>query len=89
MKAPVVLSCDDNFIPYTAVVAHRIARNASEKFPIIVISDGVTDENKARARRFCPQIHFIEAAPLFDGRPVPARGAFTRANYLRLFQTRC
>jgi len=85
MKTALVLACDDNFIPYTAVVAHRIARNAAEKFPIIVISDGVTDDNKARARRFCPHIHFMEAAPLFEGRPLPARGTFSRAAHLRLF----
>lgn len=85
MKTALVLACDNNFIPYTAVVAKRIVRHAASKFPVTVISDGVSDENKARARRFCPEIHFIEAAPLFAERPLPFRGAFTRANYLRLF----
>jgi lipopolysaccharide biosynthesis glycosyltransferase len=85
MKTALVLACDDRFIPYTAVVARRVARNATEKFPIVVISDGVTDENKAFAKKFCPEIDFIEAASLFEGRPLPARGTFTRAAHLRLF----
>jgi lipopolysaccharide biosynthesis glycosyltransferase len=85
MKTALVLACDDRFIPYTAVVARQIARNAREKFPITVISDGVIDENKALARKFCPEISFIEAAQLFEHRPLPARGTFSRAAYLRLF----
>ncbi len=56
MKTALVLACDDNYIPYTAVVARRIAGYATEKFPIIVVSDGVSDENKALARKFCPKL---------------------------------
>jgi hypothetical protein len=59
MKTALVLACDDRFIPYTAVVARRIARYAAEKFPITVVSDGVSDDNKALALKFCPQISFI------------------------------
>lgn len=85
MKTALVLACDDRFIPFTAVVARRIVRNAAEKFPITVISDGVTDENKRLAKKFCPEISFIEAASLFEGRTLPARGTFSRAAHLRLF----
>jgi lipopolysaccharide biosynthesis glycosyltransferase len=85
MKTALVLACDDRFVPFTAVVARRIVRNAQEKFPITVISDGVSDENKALARKFCPEISFIEAASLFKDRPLPARGTFSRAAHLRLF----
>ena len=85
MKTALVLACDDRFIPFTAVVARRIVRNAAGKFPLTVISDGVTDENKALAQKFCPEISFIEAAHLFEHRPLPARGTFSRAAHLRLF----
>jgi lipopolysaccharide biosynthesis glycosyltransferase len=85
MRTALVLACDDRFIPFTAVVARRIVRHAQEKFPITVISDGVSDENKALAQKFCPAISFIEAAQLFEHRPLPASGTFSRANYLRLF----
>jgi lipopolysaccharide biosynthesis glycosyltransferase len=85
MKTALVLACDDRFIPFTAVVARRIVHHAAEKFPVIVISDDVSDENKALAQKFCPEISFIEAAPLFEHRPLPARGTFSRAAYLRLF----
>ena len=85
MKTALVLACDDRFIPYTAVVARRIVRNTPNKFPVTVISDGVTDDNKARAQRFCPEIVFIEAKPLLDSHPLPVGGAITRASYLRLF----
>jgi lipopolysaccharide biosynthesis glycosyltransferase len=85
MKTALVLACDDRFIPFTAVVARRIARHAAEKFPIMVVSDGVSDENKRLAQKFCPAISFIEAAPLFEDRPLPVGGRITRASYLRLF----
>jgi lipopolysaccharide biosynthesis glycosyltransferase len=85
MKSALVLACDDRFVPFTAVVARRIARYAAKKFPIMVVSDGVTGENKKLAQKFCPEIDFIEASPLFDERPLPAGGRFSRANYLRLF----
>ena len=84
MKTALVLACDDNFIPYTSVVARRISHYATEKFPIIVVSDGVSDENKARAQKFCPQISFIEASSVFtDALPISER--FSRAAHLRLF----
>jgi lipopolysaccharide biosynthesis glycosyltransferase len=85
MKTALVLACDDRFVPFTAVVARRMIRHAQEKFPITVISDGVTDENKALAQKFCPEITFIEASQLFEHRPLPARGTFSRAAHLRLF----
>jgi lipopolysaccharide biosynthesis glycosyltransferase len=85
MKTALVLACDDNYIAFTAVVARRIARHAADKFPITVVSDGVTDENKRFAQKFCPEIGFIEAAPLFEGRTLPVGGPITRASYLRLF----
>lgn len=85
MKTALVLACDDRFVPFTAVVARRIARHAAEKFPIMVVSDGVTDENKALAQKFCPEIDFLEAAAVFEAHPMPAGGRFSRANYLRLF----
>jgi lipopolysaccharide biosynthesis glycosyltransferase len=85
MKTALVLACDDRFIPFTAVVARQIARHAAEKFPIVVVSDRVSDENKALAQKFCAAISFIEASPMFDERPLPAGGRFSRANYLRLF----
>jgi lipopolysaccharide biosynthesis glycosyltransferase len=85
MKTALVLACDDRFIPFTAAVARRIVRHAQEKFPITVISDGVTIENKALARKFCPEISFIEASHLLDARSLPVGGSITRASYLRLF----
>jgi lipopolysaccharide biosynthesis glycosyltransferase len=85
MKTALVLACDDRFVPFTAVVARRIVRHAKEKFPIAVISDGVSDEHKALARKFCPEISFLEASQLFEHRPLPARGTFSRAAHLRLF----
>ena len=84
MKSALVLACDDKFIPFTSVVARRIAHHASEKFPILVLSDGVSDENKARAQSYCPRITFIEAAPLLEGHTLPPGSRFTRAAYLRL-----
>jgi lipopolysaccharide biosynthesis glycosyltransferase len=85
MKAALVLACDDNFVAYASVVARRAAYYAREKFPIIIVSDGVTDENKRLAQKFCPQISFIEAGNLFEGHDFYIRGNFTRATYLRLF----
>jgi lipopolysaccharide biosynthesis glycosyltransferase len=80
-----VLACDDKYLPFTAVAARRIARYATEKFPIIVVSDGVSDENKALAQKFCSQISFIEAASVFGDRELPVNKSFSRAAYLRLF----
>jgi lipopolysaccharide biosynthesis glycosyltransferase len=85
MKTALVLACDDNFIAYASVVARRAARLSSEKFPIVIVSDGVTDENKRLAQTFCPQISFIEASHLFGDRTFYTRASFTRAAYLRLF----
>ena len=85
MKTALVLACDDRFIPYTSVVARRAASYAREKFPIIVVSDGVTDENKALARKFCPQIDFIEASHMLDNRTFFTTEFFSRAVNLRLF----
>lgn len=85
MKTAFVLACDDNFIPFASVAARRVAYYAREKFPIIIISDGVTDENKRLAQKFCPQISFIEASHLFGDRTFFTRAGFTRAAYLRLF----
>jgi len=84
MRTALVLACDDNFVPFTSIVARQISHQASEKFPIIVVSDGVTDENKALARQVCPQISFIEASHLFTGVTLPVGRHFTRATYLRL-----
>lgn len=85
MKTALVLACDDNFVPYTSVVARRVAHLAAERFPIIVVSDGVSDENKRLAQKFCPQISFIEAASAFAGKSLPTTQQFSRAAYLRLF----
>jgi lipopolysaccharide biosynthesis glycosyltransferase len=85
MKTALVLACDDNFIPFASVVARRVAYYAREKFPIVIVSDGVTDENKRLAQKFCPQISFIEASQLFGDRVFYTRANFTRAAYLRLF----
>jgi lipopolysaccharide biosynthesis glycosyltransferase len=85
LKTALVLACDDRFIPYTSVVARRAAAYAGEKFPIIVVSDGVTDENKRLAQKFCPQISFIEASHLLDNRTFFTSEWFSRAVNLRLF----
>jgi lipopolysaccharide biosynthesis glycosyltransferase len=85
MKTALVLACDDNFIPFASVVARRVAYYAREKFPIIIVSDGVTDDNKRLAQTFCPQISFVEASHLFGDRAFYTRASFTRAAYLRLF----
>jgi lipopolysaccharide biosynthesis glycosyltransferase len=85
MKTALVLACDDNFVAYASVVARRAARLSSEKFPIVIVSDGVTEENKRLAQKFCPQISFIEASHLFAEREFYTRKTFTRAVYMRLF----
>ena len=85
MKTALVLACDDRFIPYTSVVARRAAFYAGDKFPIIVVSDGVTDENKRLAQKFCPGISFIEASHLLDNRTFFTSEWFSRAVNLRLF----
>ena len=85
MKSALVLACDDRFIPFTAVVARRIARLAAEKFPIMVVSDGVADENKRLAQKFCSQISFIEATRFLEGHALPVDETITRAAHLRLF----
>lgn len=85
MKTALVLACDDKFIPFASVVARRVADLAREKFPIIIISDGVTDENKRLAQQFCPQISFIEAGNLLNEARFPTPAHFTRATYLRLY----
>jgi len=85
LRNALVLACDDNFIAYTSVVARRIAYNASVKFPIFILSDGVSDENKSLARAFCPQIEFIEASDRFPALELPTGLHFSRASYMRLF----
>jgi lipopolysaccharide biosynthesis glycosyltransferase len=85
MKTALVLGCDDYFIAYASVVAHRTARLSSEKFPIIIVSDGVSDENKRLAQKFCPQIGFIEAGSFFMSHEFHTTEYFSRATYLRLF----
>jgi lipopolysaccharide biosynthesis glycosyltransferase len=85
MKTALVLGCDDNFVAYASVVARRAARLSSGKFPIVIVSDGVTDENKQLAQNFCPQISFVEAGHMFGDRSFFVRANFTRAAYLRLF----
>ncbi len=85
MRNALVLACDDNFIAYTSVIARRIARLAGGRFPIFVLSDGVSDENKVLARAFCPQIEFIEAVEMFPPLDLPVGMHFSRASYMRLF----
>jgi lipopolysaccharide biosynthesis glycosyltransferase len=85
MKTALVLACDDNFVPYASVVARRAAGYAREKFPIVIVSDGVTDENKRLALKFCPQISFTEASHVFAGHDFRTTSTFTRATYLRLY----
>jgi lipopolysaccharide biosynthesis glycosyltransferase len=85
MKTALVLACDNGYIAFTAVIAKRISHYAAEKFPIIVVSDNVTNENKALASRYCPEIAFVEASALFNEYALPVKGSFTRATYLRLF----
>jgi lipopolysaccharide biosynthesis glycosyltransferase len=80
-----VLGCDDNFIAYATIVAHRAARLSSDKFPIIIVSDGVSDENKRLAQKFCPRIGFIEAHALLADHEFRTSAHFTPATYLRLF----
>jgi lipopolysaccharide biosynthesis glycosyltransferase len=85
MKSALVLACDDNFVAYAAIVARRVAMLSSESFPIVIVSDGVTDENKRLAQKFCPRISFIEAGQMFQDRRFYTHSGFTRATYLRLF----
>jgi len=86
MKTALVLACDDKYVPFTTVVARQIVRSSTETLPpITVISDCVSDENKALATQFCPQIEFLEAAPLFNDHALPVTSAFSRAAHLRLF----
>jgi lipopolysaccharide biosynthesis glycosyltransferase len=85
LKTALVLSSDDNFIAYASVVARRVVRFAGEKFPVIIVSDGVTEENKKLAQKFCPGISFIEAGHLLEGHAFGFKPPFSRACYLRLF----
>lgn len=85
MKTAIVLACDDNYIPFTAVVARRIARQATVSVPIIVISDNVSEKNKDLAQLFCPEIDFIEASHFLEAGSLPVDGRITRAAHLRLF----
>lgn len=85
MKTALVLACDDNFVAYASVVARRAARLSSEKFPIVIISDGVTDENKKLAQKFCSSISFIEASQMFGDSRFYQTELYTRATYLRLY----
>jgi lipopolysaccharide biosynthesis glycosyltransferase len=85
MKTALVLACDDNFIAFASVVARRVAMLSSEKFPIVIISDGVSDENKSLAQKFCPQIGFIEAGNLLGDSLFHTTPGYTRATYLRLY----
>lgn len=85
MKTALVLSSDDNFIAYASVVARRVAYFAREKFPIVIVSDGVTEENKALAQKFCPEISFIEAGHILSRHAFGYHPPFSRACYLRLF----
>jgi len=85
MRTALVLACDDRFIPFTALVARRLAALAAESHTVVVVSDGVSDENKQRAQLLCPQIEFVEASPFLDGRTLRADDKITRAAHLRLF----
>ena len=85
MKTALVFACDDNFLPYTSVVARRVAMLASEKFPIIIVSDGISDEDKRLAQKFCSQISFIEASHLFKDDRFHTTDTYRRATYLRLY----
>jgi lipopolysaccharide biosynthesis glycosyltransferase len=85
MKTALVFACDDNFIAYPSVVARRVSWLSSDKFPIVIISDGVSDENKRLARKFCPRISFIEAGNLFGERRFHTTTSYARATYLRLY----
>lgn len=85
MKTALVLCCDDNFIAYASIIARRVATLTSNNFPIVIISDGVADENKHLAQKFCERITFIEISGMLDGQNFPLYGEFTRATYARLF----
>jgi lipopolysaccharide biosynthesis glycosyltransferase len=85
MKTALVLACDDNFVAYASVFSRRAAGLSSEKFPIVIVSDGVTEENKRLARAFCPQISFVEAGLLLGSLDFNTTATLTRATYLRLF----
>ena len=85
MKTALVFACDDNFVAYTSVAARRVSQLSSEQFPIVIISDGVADENKRLAQKFCQQINFIEAGSLFGENRFHTTTAYARATYLRLY----
>lgn len=85
MKTALVLACDDNFVAYASVVARRVSSLSSDKFPIVIISDGVSEESKRLAQKFCSQISFIEASHLFGSTQFYTTPALTRATYLRLY----
>lgn len=85
MKTALVFACDDNFLPYTCVAARRAAMLSPEKFAIIIVSDGISDENKRLARKFCSRISFIEASQLFGTNTFRTTESYRRATYLRLY----
>ena len=54
MKTALVLACDDNFIAYASVVARRVAWLSSEKFPIIIVSDGRDGREQGSGPKILP-----------------------------------
>jgi len=89
MKTAVVLACDDNFVAYASVVARRVEGLSSESFPIILLSDGVSDENKRLAQRFCSRISFVEVSKELADLPLATSQLHTRAAYARLKIDEC
>jgi lipopolysaccharide biosynthesis glycosyltransferase len=85
LKATVVLACDDRFIPFACVVARQVVSHCGETPRIIIVSDNVSDENKALALAYCPQVAIVEAAPLLDGHSFGVSRQHSRAAYLSLF----
>ncbi|MBL8578655.1 MAG: glycosyltransferase family 8 protein [Mesorhizobium sp.] len=84
MKPALVLACDENFTAFASIVAKQALDLASEKFPIIVLADNVSDESKHLARTVCPGIEFIDVAPLFENVRVRVHKHYTRVAYARL-----
>ena len=85
MKSKVVLACDDRFIPFACVVARQVVSRCKEAPCIVIVSDGVSPENKALAHDFCPQVAFVEAAPMLDGHAFAVSRQHSRAAYIPLF----
>ncbi len=84
-NAALVLAADSGYFPFACIAAKQAIARASAPLPVVLIQDGVPDQELARARAYCPELVFADAAPLLDGRQFKTGTWPSRATYIRLF----